>query len=246
MQSSPALCHPCPTAWAGGSSAANSPPHRRPAPRWSSAAAPVCRRDVPVPFRIPRTGRRCPPAASGSPAFSCSHRWSNSRYRRFSCFSAANCHVQRLLRHIRMQDAGIQPQSRVAPPDGHGIKVKGRTRPAGIVAAALLAERQELSPHGQSAPRNPLHLFPPSFHGYGIGTPSQTPPRLNADSIAHGMIFVISRHGQRRSVLWSVLSDAAAPATCAAPLRRPTLCPPRCQRAACPCHRPPAPRPQGR
>ena len=57
------------------------------------------------------------------------------------------CHqrlVQRLLRRIRLQDAGIQPQSRVALPNGHGVKIERRARPAGIVAAALLAEGQEL------------------------------------------------------------------------------------------------------
>lgn len=34
--------------------------------------------------------------------------------------------------------------------------------------------------------------------------------------------------------MWSVLSDAAAPATCAAPLRRPTLYPPHCLWPVCP------------
>ena len=49
--------------------------------------------------------------------------------------------VQRLIRSVGMQNAGVQPQRGIAAPDGHGVEIEGWARPAGVVIGALLAGR---------------------------------------------------------------------------------------------------------
>lgn len=187
----------CPTAWAGGSSAANSPPHRRPAPRWSSAAAPVCRRDVPVPFRTSRTGRRCPPAASDSPAFPAPTAGASAGIDAFPASTPPP---------PRPAAAPAYPPARC----GHTAAVpcssarwswdqsQRADTSSGYCSCCTAGRKARTFPHGQSVSRILLRLSPPSFRGHGIGTPSQTPPWLTAHGSASSRQGSISLRSPRQ------------------------------------------------